>query len=79
MAWNSRAVRTVTKAGGRREEWLQSSREAVCQPGQPEGWAALYLRNISESAQVNGVLMSDLFGDNSSSVRDGASVSSSVK
>lgn len=82
MAWNSRAVRTVTKAGGRREEWLWSSRGAVCQPGQPgqpEGWAALYLQNISESTQVNGVLMSDLFGDNSSSVRDGASVSSSVK
>lgn len=79
MAWNSRADRTVTKAGGRWEEWLRSSREAVCQPGQPEGWAALYSQNISELAQVNGVLMSDLFGDYSSTVRDGASVSSSVK
>lgn len=69
----------MTKAEGRWEEWLWNSREAVWQPGQPEGWAALYLQNISESAQVNGVLMSDLFGDNSRIVRDGASVSSSVK
>lgn len=79
MAWKSRAVRTVTKAGGKREEWLRSSREAVCQPRQPEGWAALYSRNIFELAQANSVLMSDLFGDYSSTMRDGASVSSSVK
>lgn len=42
MAQGSRAVRTVTKAGERQEEWLQNSRPAMCQHGQPEGWAALH-------------------------------------